>query len=289
MKNKLTMIAIMCAACILAVGCGAKSADKPAEVTAAVEETKPVEVAAPVEENQIKVADNNVEESPAAESIEDENAAEVNAAEEKVADDTEEGPDDFEKPEVPDTSNPKTKAIVWLGESLTQGSLGDNNDNLPGAPYETLKKLVKVPVEGYGLYGTNTHDIFWAYRDEDHYNQKVDPDKTYIFWVGSCDWCPEEGPNANTAPVIAEIDNFIAQNGGVKNYIVIGTTSRHRLGDLYIPINKDLAAHYGVHYMDCIDIINKYGYSPDRTHLSQATYDAVANAVYQKLKTLGYI
>ena len=80
MKNKLTMIGIMCAACILAAGCGAKSADKPEEVTAAVEETKPVEVAEPVEENQIEVADNTAEEIPAAESVEDENAEAVTTA-----------------------------------------------------------------------------------------------------------------------------------------------------------------------------------------------------------------
>ena len=181
-----------------------------------------------------------------------------------------------------------TKAIVWLGDSLTQGSLGDNNDNLENAPYEKLREMVDVPVEGYGMYAYNTHDIFWVYIDEGHFNQKVDPDKTYIFWVGSCDWAPDDSVNSDTAPVIAEIDNFIAR-GPLTNYIVLGTTSRWRLGDLYIPINKDLAAHYGSHYMDVIDIINKYGYSPDNTHLSQESYDAIAEAVYNKLKTLGYI
>ena len=181
----------------------------------------------------------------------------------------------------------ETKGIVWLGDSLTQGSLGDDNDNLENAPYERLKKMVSVPVEGYGFYGCVTHDIFWVYLDEDHYDQEVDPDKTYIFWVGSCDWAANT-PNSDTAPVIAEIDNFIAK-GPLENYIVIGTTSRYTLGDLYIPINKDLSAHYGEHYMDVIDIINKYGYSPDNTHLSQESYDAVATAVYEKLTALGYI
>ena len=290
MKNKLIIMGLMCALCIIATGCQSKGADKTAAESAPVEDAK-IEVVPEAEPAKEVPAQTDttaaVEESETSEVNEDDGSSETVESTEVA--DADEGSEDIDKPEVPDTSDPKTKAIVWLGDSLTQGSLGDNNDNLPGAPYETLKKLVNVPVEGYGLYGTNTHDIFWAYRDEDHYNQKVDPAKTYIFWVGSCDWCPEEGPNANTAPVIAEIDNFIAQNGGVKNYIVIGTTSRHRLGDLYIPINKDLAAHYGQHYMDCIDLINKYGYSPDRTHLSQATYDAVAMAVFQKLKTLGYI
>lgn len=184
---------------------------------------------------------------------------------------------------------PKAQPIVWLGDSLTQGSLGGRDDNLPNAPYEKLKAMVNVPVEGYGMYAYNTHDIFWVYRDEEHFNQTIDPNKTYIFWVGSNDWCPEEGPNANTAPVIAEIDNFIAQNGGVKNYIVIGTTNRWRLGDFYIPINQSLAAHYGNHYLDVIDIIKQNGLASDNTHLSQASYDAIAVAVYQKLVSLGYI
>jgi lysophospholipase L1-like esterase len=69
----------------------------------------------------------------------------------------------------------------------------------------------------------------------------------------------------------------------------MGTTSRVSLGDLYIPINNDLKAHYNEHYMDVIDIINKYGYSPDGTHLSQESYDAIAAAVYEKLKSLDYI
>ena len=187
-----------------------------------------------------------------------------------------------------DNSTKKPSAIVWLGDSLTQGSLGDDNDNLANAPYEKLRKMVNVPVEGYGMYGYNTHDIFWVYTDESQLNQKIDPDKAYIFWVGSNDWAPADSVNSDTAPVIAEIDSFIAR-GGLKNYIVLGTTSRWRLGDLYIPINNDLAAHYGSHYMDVIDIINKYGYSPDNTHLSQESYDAIAAAVYEKLKALGYI
>lgn len=183
----------------------------------------------------------------------------------------------------------KTKAIVWLGDSLTQGSLGDDNDNLANAPYEKLKNMVNVPVEGYGLYGYNTHDIFWVYLDEDHFNQEVDPQKTYVFWVGSNDWVVDGIPNSETSGVINEIDSFLNRGGGISNYIVLGTTSRINLGDLYIPINKELKSHYGQHYMDVIDIINKYGYTPDNTHLSQESYDAIAAAVYEKLKSLGYI
>ncbi|MBQ6319594.1 MAG: SGNH/GDSL hydrolase family protein [Lachnospiraceae bacterium] len=184
----------------------------------------------------------------------------------------------------------QSKAIVWLGDSLTQGSLGDNNDNLENAPYEKLQKMVNIPVEGYGMYGFNTHDAIWTYTDEEHYNQIADPEKIYIFWLGSNDWVTDDGINSNTEPVIKEIDRFLnLEDGGIQNYIVLGTTSRWRLEDLYIPINKDLADHYGEHYMDVIDIINKYGYSPDNTHLSQESYNAIAVAVYEKLKELGYL
>ncbi len=179
--------------------------------------------------------------------------------------------------------------IVWLGDSLTQGSLGEDEDNLANAPYVRLAKKVSVPVEGYGLFGFNTNDIFRAYTSPKELGQTIDPNKTYILWVGSNDWVAFGDPNADTGHVMERIDQFLAEKGGIKQYIVMGTTSRYRLGDLYIPINQDLAAHYGVHYMDVIDIINQYGYSPDNTHLSQASYDAIADAVYAKLKAMGYI
>ncbi len=183
----------------------------------------------------------------------------------------------------------KGQPIVWLGDSLTQGSLGDNNDNLPGAPYEKLKTLVDVPVEGLGLYGAKTHDIFWIYIDRTQMNQIADPTKTYIFWVGSNDWVNDEGVNSDTGPVIDEIDRFLHLEGAIDNYIVIGTTSRPGLEELCHDINRDLEDHYKEHYLDVLDIINRYGYSPDKTHLSQETYDAVADAVYEKLIELGYI
>ena len=183
----------------------------------------------------------------------------------------------------------KGQPIVWLGDSLTQGSLGDENDNLAGAPYEKLKTLVDVPVEGYGFYGWNTHDVLWAYTAKEQMGQIADPNKTYIFWLGSNDWVVDGEPNTNTEPVIKEIDRFLHLEGNIPNYIVIGTASSHRLKYLYLPINADLEEHYKEHYMDVIDIINWHGYSPDKTHLSQECYDAVAEAVYEKLKELGYI
>lgn len=181
------------------------------------------------------------------------------------------------------------RTVVWLGDSLTQGSLGEDNDNLANAPYVKLQSLIPNKVEGYGLYGYNTHDIFWVYKDKDHYDQTVDPNKIYIFWVGSNDWCPIDGENTDTAPVTAQIDEFL-HTAGVKDYIVMGTTQRWRLGlERAQIINAALSAHYGSHYMDVIDIIARNGFSEDNTHLSQASYDAIAEAVCNKLKALGYI
>jgi len=233
---------------------------------------------------------------PAVDTAKDVTVPEIKEANDEIEVSTEDNSSSEGESETLPDDNPKTlsedpepKAIVWLGDSLTQGSLGEKDDNLANAPYEKLKEMVDVPVEGYGLYGYSTHDIFWLYTDEGHYNQKVDPEKTYILWVGSNDWVVSGEPNSNTSRVIEEIDAFLNRGGGISNYIVMGTTSRVSLGDLYIPINNDLKAHYNEHYMDVIDIINKYGYSPDGTHLSQESYDAIAAAVYEKLKSLDYI
>lgn len=182
-------------------------------------------------------------------------------------------------------------SIVWLGDSLTQGGLGEENGNIANAPYNKLKQLMQAdgettPVEGYGYWGYNTKEIFAAYQSKN----KVSPGKTYILWVGSVDWVDPK-PNTNTAPVIRQIDAFLARNGGVKDYIIIGTTSRWKLreGELYRAINNDLEKHYGDHYLDVIDLIEANGYSPDKTHLSQESYDAIAEKVYEKLEALGYI
>ena len=199
--------------------------------------------------------------------------------------------DDADKdPEDAGTKTGSGQPVVWLGDSLTQGSLGDDNDNLANAPFEKLKKMVDVPVEGYGLYGFNTGEIFWTYTDENHINQKRDANKTYVFWVGSNDWVKDGVPNTDTTEVISRIDDFLNRNGVViKNYIVLGTTARYELGDSYKVINAALAQHYGSHYLDVIDVIGPNGYVDDRIHLTQAAYDAVAKAVAGKLKSLGYI
>ena len=294
-KTHLLFISIIVMIAMLA-GCGRQTApaapaevpeevegSASAEVSEAAEETTPVEVseateaAAPVEEPE--------EAASVEEPAETEEAAPAEISEDAKAPAAKDPASDSSGDATPDT----LRTIVWLGDSLTQGSLGEDNDNLPNAPYVKLQSMIPNKVEGYGLYGYNTHDIFWVYKDEDHYDQTVDPNKIYIFWVGSNDWCPIDGENTNTAPVIAEIDSFL-QSGGVKDYIVMGTTQRWRLGlDRAKIINADLAAHYGNHYMDVIDLIEKNGFSEDNTHLSQASYDAIAGAVCAKLKALGYI
>lgn len=184
--------------------------------------------------------------------------------------------------------------IVWLGDSLTQGALGHKNDNLKNAPYEKLKKIISenslnVPVQGMGLWGYNTREIFTTYKR----NNQIDPNKTYIFWVGSNDWVNDDGPNTNTGPVIEQINEFLSENGGVNQYIVIGTTARWKLKNenRYITINTALKEEYDDNYMDVISIIEREGngYSSDNTHLTQASYDAIAEAVYDKLVELNYL
>ena len=279
-RSHIYTLAAMIAACILLAGCkDAAEVPEPAVSSADIAVITPE----PVPET----ADENIMPDP---------VTPVNDPEDE-APDTEEAakPDNEADGSKEDTSEEGSadagsdRTIVWLGDSLTQGSLGEDNDNVKNAPYVKLRSLVKNKVEGYGFYGHKTHDIFWLYRDEGHFNQSVDPGKIYIFWVGSCDWCPDDGENTNTAPVISEIDNFLAA-GPVKDYIVIGTTQRWRLGlDRAKIINADLQAKYGSHYIDVIDIIAANGFSSDNTHLSQASYDAIAAAVCNKLKALGYI
>lgn len=183
--------------------------------------------------------------------------------------------------------------IVWIGDSLTQGSLGHDNDNLANAPYVKLANLSGRNIEGFGFYGNTAHDIFWLFRDETQKNQSIDPSKAYIFWVGANDWVNNGVVSTDAGPIIAEIDNFISH--GVTDYIVIGTIARVELRDesagapAYKIIDEQLKNHYGSHYLDVIDVITLDGYGPDDIHLTQEAYDNVAKAVYNKLKSLNYI
>lgn len=191
-------------------------------------------------------------------------------------------------------SGKKYDTVVWLGDSITQGSLGNPDDNLENAPYVTLRKLSGLNVEGYGFYGYNTNDIFWVYRDETQKNQKVDNSKLYIFWVGSNDWVLDSGSNCDVAPVMERIDSFIA-SGNLKDYIIMGATARIGLrGEyngkpLYDIINAELSKHYGSHFLDIQKTITMNGFGPDNTHLKQDAYDRVAGAVYDKLKEMEYV
>lgn len=192
-------------------------------------------------------------------------------------------------------SDPDT--IVWLGDSLTQGSLGHENDNLANAPYVELAKLTGRVIEGYGYYGYKTHDIFWVYVDENHENQKKDPAKTYVFWVGSNDWVVDGKTNDDAQTVIDEIDSFVS-DGGITKFIVLGTTARYELRkdyksnngvDLYQSINDQLKEHYGDKYLDVNSVISTDdGYGPDNIHLTQESYNEVASLVDNKIKEMGW-
>lgn len=190
-----------------------------------------------------------------------------------------------------------TDTIVWLGDSLTQGSLGHDKDNIGNAPYVKLAKLSGRVIEGYGYYGYKTHDIFWVYVDEEHENQKKDSNKTYVFWVGSNDWVVDGKTNDNADSVIGEIDSFVS-GGNITKYIVLGTTARYELRkdykenngtDLYQSINDKLKEHYGDKYLDVNTVISiEDGYGPDNIHLTQKSYDAVAELVNKKIDDMGW-
>lgn len=188
----------------------------------------------------------------------------------------------------------KYDTIVWLGDSITQGSLGNPDDNLENAPYVRLEEISGLTVEGYGFYGYNTNDIFWVYRDETQKNQRVDNSKLYIFWVGSNDWVQDSGSNTDVGPVMDRIDSFI-ESGNLKDYIIMGATARIGLREecngmpLYDIINHELEEHYGEDFLNIQDTITMEGFGPDETHLNQETYDRVARAVYDKLIQMGYI
>lgn len=183
------------------------------------------------------------------------------------------------------------KGIVWLGDSLTQGSLGENNDNLENAPYVKLADYTDIPVEGYGFYGYNTHDIFWVYTDDSQYNQETDKDKFYILWVGSNDWVRHKEPvNTDIEPIVAEIEHFLSR-GPVEDYLILGTTKRKELREeidgrpAYEIINEKLKAYYGNRYMDVNDVIDdENGYVEDSIHLTQESYDRVAEKIGKLLQ-----
>lgn len=172
--------------------------------------------------------------------------------------------------------------VIWIGDSLTQGSLGDDNHNKnnPQAPWRVLGEISGKNVTGAGFYGYKTHDIFWAYGE---YDGIKDPNITYVYWVGSNDF--HDSPD-NIKYVIEETDRFNS-NAGITKYIMLGTTNR---GDMdpnaYISINKGLEDYYGDRYLDIMPYVE---FGPDGVHLTETSYRKIAGAVYDKLRSMGYL
>lgn len=197
----------------------------------------------------------------------------------------EESPADADDPSSSEDSSSdsdKPWDVIWLGDSLTQGSLGDDNHNKdnPQAPWRVLGEISGRNVTGVGFYGYTAHDIFWAYGE---YDGIKDPDITYVYWVGSNDF--HDSPD-NIKYVIEETDRFNA-NAGITKYLMLGTTNR---GDMdpnaYIGINKGLEDHYGDRYLDIMPYVE---FGPDSVHLTEASYRSIAEAVYNKLLSMNYL
>lgn len=166
--------------------------------------------------------------------------------------------------------------IIWLGDSLTQGSLGDDNgnENNPQAPWRVIAKNHEVNIIGYGYYGYNTHDIFWKFGEDG--GQKKS-ENIYVFWVGSNDFVQSEDAITD---VIGEINRFI-DAGIITEYIVIGTTDREELGrNKAVAINEVFKNTYGSKYLD---ILNYVEYGPDGIHLTENSYYKIGEAVYSKI------
>ena len=217
-----------------------------------------------------------------AESAEPEQEHEESAPSEAESAEPEQEPeatDDIEGPEDSVKAKSGNPDIIWLGDSLTQGSLGDDNhnENNPQAPWRVLGEISGLNVAGAGFYGYTASDIFWAYGE---YNGIKDPDITYIYWVGSNDFY--QSPD-NIGSVIAEIDKFNA-NVGITHYLVLGTTNRHDMDpNAYIGINKVFEETYGDKYLDIMPYVE---YGPDGIHLTEGSYAAIARAVYEKLPSI---
>ncbi|MCR5507406.1 MAG: hypothetical protein K6F34_01835 [Lachnospiraceae bacterium] len=176
-----------------------------------------------------------------------------------------------------DTSKPLN--VVWLGDSLTQGSLGQDNGNIdnPQAPWRVLADISGYDVEGFGYYGLFAHDILWKWGEE---GGEKHPDTVYVFWVGSCDFRDSAD---NVESVIKDIDTFL-QNASLDKYLVLGTTDRHELGgDGAIAVNRRFEERYGKKYLDILAYVE---YGPDNLHLTEASYAKVAEAVYEKIRIL---
>lgn len=212
----------------------------------------------------------------------DEDTNPVNDAEEPDIDspaDTEETSADTAEE---NSQNEELPDVIWLGDSLTQGSLGDNNfnENNPQAPWRVLGEISGKKVSGMGLFGYKTHDIYWAYGE---YGGIKNPDIIYVHWVGSNDF---QASADSIEQVMEETDRF-NKNTGITKYIVLGTPNRKDMDpNTHTMVNERLAEHYGERYLDVMPYVD---FVPDGVHLTVDSYRKVAEAVYEKLKSLGYI
>ena len=187
----------------------------------------------------------------------------------------------------------KPAHIIWIGDSLTQGSLGDMDDNLEHAPYVRLQKLCADRgdvVEGFGYYAYVTSDIFWKYDEFYPNGDPEDPENVYVLWVGSNDFALSPDPLSAVPGVTAQIDKFVG--GGIDKYIVLSHLPRAETvnGGIYSDINAALKEKYGERFLD-ITSCAPYpdGFQSDQVHLTQKSYNRVADAVYDKLIRMGYI
>ena len=268
--NNIKLILSVCICVLLMAGCGNREGS---QVTNAVNEVNEVNEDLTVPEtgaDTTEIRDAAIED---AEPVEDDDKADETSMPEDENENT-----DSENEDVTEGSNDKPE-IIWIGDSLTQGSLGDDNhnENNPQAPWRVLGEISGRKVAGVGFYGYVTSDIFWAYGE---YNGIKDPDIIYVYWVGSNDFY--RSPD-NVKNVIEETDRF-NENAGITKFLMLGTTDRHDMDPkAYIPINKTLEEYYGDKYLDIIPYVE---YGPDGVHLTEESYAAVAAAVNDKLNEL---
>ena len=291
MKRTIFIVsAYIIAAAILLAGCGTNTVSNADSNTPAADsssiDSSSIEASGSIEENTQQINDTEASvDSGTEEAVTSDLNSEKDASETPEQDSGTQEAEEAEETaptEAPADKDPSMPDIVWLGDSLTQGSLGpDNgNENNPQAPWRILAQMSGANVDGWGLFGYNTHDILWVFSENDGIR---DPAVTYIFWVGSNDF--HDSPD-NIGNVISEIDQF-NNNAGITKYLVLGTTNRGDMEEgFHIPVNNAFAARYGDQYLDIMPYVE---FGPDKVHLTEDSYRKVAEAVYDKLKSLGYL
>lgn len=277
----LTLLICSMTACGKSVG----SSVSPSETAETIDTAQKADSNEEITENSDKENDMAAEKEPE-ETTDTEETADTKEADETSPADDQNGQDntdsDNAKAEEQPQTDPNKPVIVWIGDSLTQGSLGEDNrnENNPQAPWKVLRDICGLNVAGVGFYGFTAHDIFWAYSE---YHGIKDPDIIYIYWVGSNDFF--QSPD-NVAQVIEETDRF-NESVGITRFLMLGTTDRQDMHPETCPkVNRVLEDTYGDKYLDILPYVE---YGPDGVHLTEKSYADVARAVYDKLKSLGYI